>query len=103
MVAQEILTLLHSQPLTIKELEGIQTAAAELAENAEYEYGKVFDLGDRVKVEGIGTATVVRRNKLTVSVSQKGKVTKITPSLITDLIEEGNPDEFDYWDYFGDE
>jgi len=96
-----ILDLLHQFPLTIKELSGIQKAAQELSENAEYVYGKLFDLGDRVKVDD-QTVTVVRRNKHTVTVAGGGEVRKITPSLITDLVEAGNPDEFDYWDYFGE-
>ena len=42
-------------------------------------------------------------DKLTVTVADRNGVThKIAPSAITEIVEPGNPDEFFYWDYFGE-
>ena len=97
---QNILTLILATALTVEELGQIRDSAQNRLETAEYEYGKLFELGDRVEVDG-QTVTVVRRNKHTVTVASGGNVWKVVPSDITSLVEQGNSAEFDYWEYFG--
>jgi hypothetical protein len=101
----EILEALESEDLSVEDLETVAETATGLAEGSETAFAKVFDLADRVKVDGIrGVVTVVRRNLHTVTVADRdGTTTKIVPSDITEFVEEGDITNFDYYDYFGTE
>jgi hypothetical protein len=97
-----LIATLTENEYTIDELQEVADTALALAGQAESRFAKVFDLGDRVYVDGLGIQTVVRRNKHTVSVTDgEGGTVKVTPSDIEALVEAGDPDNFDYFDYFG--
>lgn len=97
-----IIASLTENEFTVNELEEIAGTAKSLADNAEARFAKVFDLGDRVSVVDLGIQTVVRRNKWTVTVTDgEGGTVKITPSDIEALVTAGDPDNFEYFDYFG--
>lgn len=99
-----VIATLTENEFTNDELTQIANTAADLAANSEARFAKVFDLGDRVRVRDRGVQTVVRRNKWTVSITDgNGGTVKVTPSDIEALVESGDPDNFDYFDYFGTE
>ena len=102
-VVESVINTLNATELTIDELNAIADRARALADESEARFAKLFDLGDRVTVKDLGVQTVVRRNKWTVSVTDgKGGTVKVTPSDITNIVEQGDPDNFDYFDYFGE-
>ena len=98
----QVIATLEDNEFTVAELNLVAQAAQNLASGAEARFAKVFGLGDRVKLNTGQVETVVRRNKWTVTVADKnGATRKITPSDIEALVEAGDPDNFEYFDYFG--
>ena len=100
----EILEQVRENELTVGELSEIAETAEQVASQAETRFAKLFELGDTVRHVDGRIGTVARRNVHTVSVLFRGAedTEKVTPSDLVSILEQlEDPDNFDYFDYFG--